>query len=89
MLRNVSLFNHATKVSVQIFSRGRRGLFQTYLFEFVEMILTVPIQCNMTKIALEWCRKDFFRWASMRGRVRVRFIFEELSPQVKTKDKIF
>ena len=45
-------FNYVTKVSAETFSTGHRRLIQTYLYKFVEMILRVPVQCNMAEISL-------------------------------------
>ena len=38
--------------NTQTFSKDRRRLIQTYLYKYVEMILRVPIQCNMAEISL-------------------------------------
>ena len=38
----------------QTFSRGSRRLSQTYLYKFVEVILRVPIQCNIAGTSLKY-----------------------------------
>ena len=45
-------FNYVTEVSGETFSRGHRRLIQNYLYKFVDMILRVPVQCNMAEISL-------------------------------------
>ena len=38
----------------QTFSRGRRRLSQTYLYKFAEVILGIPIQCNIAGTSLKY-----------------------------------
>ena len=45
-------FTYVTKVSAETFSRGRRRLIQTCLYKFVEMVLRIPVQCNIAEILI-------------------------------------
>ena len=41
-----------SECNAQKCSKGRRRFIQTYLYKFVEMILRVPVQCNIAEISL-------------------------------------
>ena len=45
-------------MNAETFSGGRRRLIKTYLYKFVEMILRVPVQCNMAEILLNRIQQD-------------------------------